>query len=336
MPYSMSKSFAASYDATTKVTTAVLCVFLAVVAGITHSALAVGIGATLLLVTYAYSPRGYLVADGAIIVRRLFGNASLSLQGVREARSATAEDFSGAIRLFADGGLFGYYGLFRTSKLGRCWWYLTNKKNVVVVLTEKQTALYSPDDVNGFLAAVRAAAPVLQGAANQPPPDALFSQMPGSLTGGVGIAVGLIAVAVAAFAFLYSPGPPGCTLTRTSLSIHDRFYPVEVHAADVDLEGVRVVDVAGSSEWRAVMRTNGFGSSHYHSGWFRLANGRTVRMYRAQGTRLVLLPPKGQDNPTVLLEVQQPDDFVRELRQEWGGGRAMRLPPVGASPARTG
>ena len=46
-------------------------------------------------------------------------------------------------------------------------------------------------------------------------------------------------------------------------------------------------------------RTNGFANAHYASGWFRVASGKTVRMYRAGGTRLVLLPPKG-DGAAVL------------------------------------
>ena len=65
------------------------------------------------------------------------------------------------------------------------------------------------------------------------------------------------------------------------------------------------------------MRTNGFANAHYRSGWFRVANGQKVRMYRADGTRLLLLPPKG-DGAAVLLEAKDPEQFLDELRRQWG------------------
>jgi hypothetical protein len=39
-------------------------------------------------------------------------------------------------------------------------------------------------------------------------------------------------------------------------------------------------------------------------------------MYRADSKRLVLLPPAGDGTP-VLLETKDPEEFVREVRQEW-------------------
>jgi len=78
-----------------------------------------------------------------------------------------------------------------------------------------------------------------------------------------------------------------------------------------------VAEISGNSEWRPTERTNGFSNPHYHSGFFRVANGQKVRMYWAEGRRLVLLPPKGQGN-AVLLEVDRSEEFVQELRREWG------------------
>jgi hypothetical protein len=49
-----------------------------------------------------------------------------------------------------------------------------------------------------------------------------------------------------------------------------------------------------------------------------VASGKTVRLYRADGTRLVLLPPKG-DGAAVLLETREPEKFVVEMRRKWAG-----------------
>jgi hypothetical protein len=300
--------FSASYDTTTKVISAgVLVLFLAIVVG-THSVAVGCITAGILLGAYAWSPRGYAVSEGSITVNRLIGSVRVPLDDVREARVATKDDFRGCIRLFGNGGLFGYYGLFRTSKLGKSTWYVTNRGKVVVV-TGKKTALFSPDDVTGFIAAIGAPTPV-------PVP---VTQDAGSRIGTlVGAAIGIVAIAVVVFALSYSPGPPSYTLTPDSLTIHDRFYPVTLNAANVDVERIRVIDWNIDPEWRPTRRTNGFANAHYRSGWFRVAGGKTIRMYRADSLRLVLLPPKG-DGPAVLLETSEPEKFVVEMRRKWSG-----------------
>jgi hypothetical protein len=299
--------FSASYDTTTKIMSgAVLILFLVIVVA-THSVVAGCLTALILIGAYAWSPRGYAVSDGTITVNRLIGNVRVPLDGVREVRAATKDDFRGCLRLFGNGGLFGYYGLFRTSKLGKSTWYVTNRGKAVVVVTGKKTVLFSPDDVDGFIAAIGAPTP---GPATQ---DA------GSRIGTlIGPAVGIVVIAILAFAFLYSPGPPGYTLTPESLTIHDRFYPVTLHRTSVDVEHIRVVDFGVDTEWKPTERTNGFANPHYASGWFRVASGETVRMYRAGGARLVLLPPKG-DGAAVLLETREPEKFVVEVREKWSG-----------------
>ena len=314
------RQFSASYDSTTKIISAVICVLLGAIALVTHQVVVGGVGAALVLLAFAYSPRAYVIEEGSILVRRLIGSARIPLDGIREARAATSADLSGCIRLWGVGGLFGYYGLFRTAKLGNCWWYVTNRQHIVVVITGQKTTVLSPDDVDGLLASIRASVMVPEGPAHSALLDSLPSQTAGSRMGAfIGIAVVLVVVAVLVFAFSYSPGPPGYTMTPTSLTIHDRFYPVTVQAAAVAVDRICVVDIGRDPEWRPTGRTNGFANAHYHSGWFRLANGQKVRMYWADGRRLVLLPPKGQTSP-VLVEVNRPEQFVRELRQDWASG----------------
>ena len=300
--------FSASYDTTTKVISAVVLVVFLVIIVATHSVVAGCLTAAIVVGAYAWSPRGYAVSDGSIEVKRLIGRARIPLDGLREARAATKDDFRGCLRLFGNGGLFGYYGLFRTSKLGKSTWYVTNRGKAVVVVTGEKTVLFSPDDVEGFIAAI--GAPTAPVSATQD-----GGSRPGTLAGA---AIGIVVIAILAFAFLYSPGPPSYTLTPESLTIHDRFYPVTLNRTSVDVEHIRVVDFGVDTEWRPTRRTNGFANAHYRSGWFRVANGQTIRMYRADGTRLVLLPPKG-DGAAVLLETREPEKFVVEVREKWSG-----------------
>lgn len=181
MPARQPRLFSASYDSTTRIISAVISVLLAVIAIATQSAIAAGVGAAILFLSYGFSPRAYVISDRGIVVRRLIRDARISLVGIGEVRVAGADDFRGAIRLWGDGGLFGYYGLFRTSRLGKCWWYLTNRQNAIVVVSETMTALFSPDDVDGFLAALRAEAPLPETGPSEPLPDA--TQHPGGSAG---------------------------------------------------------------------------------------------------------------------------------------------------------
>lgn len=309
-----SQCFTASYDSTTKIISIGLCLFLGLTALLLKSALFIAIAAFLVLLAYAYSPKRYVVSHRSVTVQRLAGNLVIPLDGAREARLATAVDFKGAIRLWGNGGLFGYYGLFRTSRLRKCSWYMTSRRNAVVVVTDQRTALFSPDDVQGFLAAIQANTRISAATQGNAPSDTA----PGSFTGIlIGAAAASLVLAVVALSITYSPGLPSYTLTSASLTIHDRFYPVTVNAAAVDLDGVRVVDFAVDRDWRPVKRVNGFANSHYQSGWFEVASGQKIRMYRASGNRLVLLPPKRAGN-AVLIEVEHPEEFVREIRRQWG------------------
>jgi hypothetical protein len=315
-----SDTFKASYDNAAKWISAAVFFLLAVLTAVIPSAVVGPLAALLLLGAYAWSPRSYTITGRSIIVKRLIGSVRIPLDRIQEARIATPDDFRDCYRLFGNGGLFGYYGKFSTAKLGRCTWYVTNQSNAVVVITAAGTTVFSPDDVDGFLGAVREAVPVPTDSPREPLLNSLQSYdagVPPSLWVGGFLAV--VVLVIVALAMLYSPGPPDLTLTAGALTIRDRFYPVTVQAGSVDVDHIRLIDAAADTEWRPTARTNGFANGHYQSGWFRVAGGRTVRLYRAGGKRLVLLPPKG-DGTAILLESSDPERFVREVRQAWGGG----------------
>lgn len=313
MPANGSQSFSASLDRTTKIISAVVLVVLGFAVIATQNLAVAVLAAAVLVVSYAYSPRGYEIAERSIIVRRLIGPVRIPLDDIRELRAATRDDFRGCIRLWGNGGFFGYYGLFRTSKLGKCTWYVTRRANAIVLITAAKTVVLSPDDIESFLAAIRSAAPVptmTDGALN----GAIEPR--GAGFGWIGFAIAAVALGVVGFAFWYAPGPPRLSLTADSLAIHDRFYPVTLHAANVDVAHVRVVDLTVDKDWRPIARTGGFANSHYRAGWFQVANGQKVRLYEAGGKRLVLLPATG-DGAAVLVEVPEPDRFVGEVQQTW-------------------
>jgi hypothetical protein len=310
------REFSLSYDRTAKIISSLVLALLVVLCVSLQTPVVIGISVAIAVVAYAYAPRSYAISEGAIVVRRLAGSVRFPLKSIREARLAAADDLRGTLKVWGSGGLFGYYGLYRTSKLGRSSWYVTDRSKMVVLVTDGKTALLSPGDPDGFLAAVRAEAP---GAASGPGPGepAPTRSAWRSPATWIGIAIGAASLALVARALTYSPGPPRFDLTSSELTILDRFYPAVVAAANVDFARIRVVDIKSDAEWRPTRRTNGFSNSHYHSGWFRTANGQKAEMYWADGSRLVLLPPKTSGAAPVLLEVSRPEQFIERLRQEW-------------------
>ena len=311
-----SQSFSASYDTTAKIVSAAVLVLLVSIVYATRSPITAGAGAFILFLSYSWSPRGYALREGALIVSRLVGEVRIPLDSLREARRATPADLSGCIRLFGSGGLFGWYGLFRTSKLGKCTWYVTDRNLVVVLTAGEKIVLVSPDDMDRFAETIRMVAPLAT--PTDPALDAPGSY--GSLNSSgaiIGWVVGIVGVLIAAFALLYSPGPPTYTLTPDALTIHDRFYPVTLSASSIDVARIRIVDLAVDTDWKPTLRTNGFANPHYRAGSFRVAGGQTVRLYRADAKRLVLLPPSASSGTPVLLETTDPEEFVRQVKQEW-------------------
>src|ERR1039457_333008 len=123
MPSDPSTSFSASYDSTTRITSAVIFVVLLGILALTQSVVLGCLFALLLVGAYAWSPRGYSIAQRSVIVKRLIGETSAS----RSTASARSESllrmiFATASETFGNSGLFGYYGQFSTSKLSSSTW----------------------------------------------------------------------------------------------------------------------------------------------------------------------------------------------------------------------
>ncbi|MDE3197284.1 MAG: hypothetical protein KGN84_13120 [Acidobacteriota bacterium] len=307
--------FAARYDRATMIVTPLVILFLILIGAFTQPLVVGVIGGVGLLIAYGSSARYYEVSGGKLIVRRLFGNLVIDAADIRQLRAATPEDMSGLMRVMGSGAFFGYFGTFRTTKLGICTWYVTDRAKCVVVATSADTYVISPDDREGFLAAL---SPLVSQSEHSPAANSPQAALKARKAKRVLIAVILGCVVLGLlFAAIYSPGPPAYTLTSNSLEIHDHLYPVTLKRGQVDIWNVRVIDLGRDADWKPLVRLNGFGNRTYRAGWFRLANKKTVRMYAGFEARVVLLPGEN-GGPTVLLEVSDPASFISQLRAKWG------------------
>lgn len=96
--------------------------------------------------------RGYVVAGGEIRVRRLWWETRLS--GTPVSARVDAEAMKGSVRTFGNGGLYSFTGRYWSRKQGSYRAFVTDPKRCVVVEYAGAMVVVSPDDPEGFVAAV--------------------------------------------------------------------------------------------------------------------------------------------------------------------------------------
>lgn len=98
-----------------------------------------------LVVALPFMVRGYVVTADEIIVQRPLWSTRFERARLQ---SATIEPdaLRGSIRLFGNGGLYSFTGLFRSPKLGRYHAYVTDPARTVVLRFSDRVVVVSPDN----------------------------------------------------------------------------------------------------------------------------------------------------------------------------------------------
>ena len=94
--------------------------------------------------------RGYAVTSDAILVHRLLWSTRLPLSELKSAEFAP-DIARGGLRLFGNGGLFSFSGLFRNRSLGTYRAFLTDLHRTVVLHFTKRTVVVSPSAPEDFV-----------------------------------------------------------------------------------------------------------------------------------------------------------------------------------------
>jgi hypothetical protein len=97
--------------------------------------------------------RGYEVEAGDLLIRRLLWTTRLPLEDLTAAWADPAA-MRGSIRLFGNGGLFVFAGLFTNRKLGRYRAFATQPQHSVVLRFSHRTVVVTPDRPHDFLQTV--------------------------------------------------------------------------------------------------------------------------------------------------------------------------------------
>ncbi|MCQ3829588.1 hypothetical protein HXX02_09015 [Microbulbifer elongatus] len=102
-----------------------------------------------LVLSAAFAVRGYQLEDKHLYIVRLGWRSRLCLAQL-QAVTVDSAAMDGSIRLFGNGGLFAYLGLFRNSKLGRYRAYATDTARSVVLHLPTRTVVVTPDNPSEF------------------------------------------------------------------------------------------------------------------------------------------------------------------------------------------
>jgi hypothetical protein len=115
--------------------------------------LATGILAAIVLVTLPFSVRGYVLTPEALWIERWGWRHAIPLSDVVSV-TAYPEALRGSLRLFASGGLFGFFGIFWSRRLRMFRAYCTAPKRSVLIKLRQRTVVISPENPEAFVVAL--------------------------------------------------------------------------------------------------------------------------------------------------------------------------------------
>ena len=269
-------------------------------------ALAAIVVATVAL-TWGLAPGGYAIVAGRLRIERPLRAIELPLASIRAAGALPDGALRGAARLAGSGGLFGYYGRFWSRRLGAFRLYATRRTGLVLVETDADRFVLSPEPPERFVEALLGRAP----SAARALPDAPLAvrPIPRRVKFGVAALV-LVAPLVVAGVFggIWAFTPVAARVEGGEIRIERRLAP----AVAIAVADVRRVEPLAPEYARRLWRVAGTavpGGVRY--GHFRSPELGDVELYDWRWTGYVLLDT---DRARFVLTPDEPDAFVAAVR----------------------
>ncbi len=115
--------------------------------------------ALILIIGAAFAPRQYQITGDSILVSRLFAkDVKIPLSKVYSIEPVSYKYvFKKSVRIMGSGGGFGIYGTFTSPSLKYFKAYMTRRDKLVLIRTLDKPFVLTPDDPEGFIAAVQEA-----------------------------------------------------------------------------------------------------------------------------------------------------------------------------------
>lgn len=100
---------------------------------------------------YLFRITGYTLNDSELIIHRPIFNKIVKRNTIKEIKKLNSDEINGMIRTFGNGGLFGFYGWFYNSKLGKIRLYCSRSNDLILLSLEKGKIVISPDETENFI-----------------------------------------------------------------------------------------------------------------------------------------------------------------------------------------
>ncbi|HEX9051784.1 MAG TPA: PH domain-containing protein [Anaeromyxobacter sp.] len=313
--------FHAPWDRTLRVTTAVVACAAAAgaalllrLAGTTELPFATGAGVALavaiaatLAVAWALAPAGYTVEAGRLRVDRPLRSIEIPFASIRAVAALPEGALRGSARIGGSAGLFGYYGRFWSRRLGAFRLYATRRSGLVLVDTERERFVLSPEPPERFLDVLASRAPsaarAFSGAALAPRP------VPRGVKLGLAALVLLVPLAVGGIAGgVWAFSPVGARVDAGEIRIARKLAP-DVVIPLADVRRVEPVPVRDGRRLRRVAGTSIRGGVRY--GHFRSPELGDVQLYAWRPDGFVRVDT---DERRVVLTPDDPGAFVAAVR----------------------
>ena len=88
-------------------------------------------------------PRYLVIQNGLIIITHPIGRTVIEKSQVVKIEAIDSSDLRGSLKLFASGGFFGWFGIFRNSKFGTYHLYCGEVKNIYLIVTTTKKYIIS-------------------------------------------------------------------------------------------------------------------------------------------------------------------------------------------------
>lgn len=101
----------------------------------------------ILIFTWLYSPKYYVVTSDSIVVNRAIGKKAFLLSEIESISLIAENEIKSVTRVMGVGGLFGYFGRFQSHNIGMSTFYTTQRKNLTLLrLKNGKKVVLSPDE----------------------------------------------------------------------------------------------------------------------------------------------------------------------------------------------
>jgi len=156
------KTFLASLDLLSKIITSLIAIIAAVMLfnyfmddGFIYIFTG-GFLMALIIFMFLYMPQKYIVSKEELIIKRIIGDFKVERKKILKVIHPDRSYLSFVVRVFGNGGLFGYTGYFWNKSFGKMHWFVTQRKNYVVIdMGTKRKIVLSPDDYDGLIDALQ-------------------------------------------------------------------------------------------------------------------------------------------------------------------------------------